>query len=85
MLNTFSMQYAYFFFYSLVRSLYIKRITRRAAASGAGAAVALGTAAELMLGAVAGALAQIFTLPVAVVGESAFTAAGDILVREWPC
>ncbi|KAF7985711.1 hypothetical protein HWV62_2296 [Athelia sp. TMB] len=65
MLNTFSMQYAYFFFYSFVRNTYIKRIT---AALPSGAKVpALSTAAELALGALAGALAQIFTIPVSVI------------------
>lgn len=65
MLNTFSMQYAYFFFYSFVRTTYIRS---KAAALPAGAKVpSLGTAAELSLGALAGALAQIFTIPVAVI------------------
>ncbi|KAJ7773465.1 mitochondrial carrier domain-containing protein [Mycena metata] len=65
MLNTFSMQYAYFFFYSFVRNSYINRLTRRLPA---GAALpALSTAAELLIGAIAGALAQIFTIPVSVI------------------
>lgn len=58
-------EYAYFFFYSFVRNTYIKRIT---AALPAGAKMpALSTAAELALGALAGALAQIFTIPVSVI------------------
>ncbi|KAI0359726.1 adenine nucleotide transporter [Trametes cingulata] len=65
MLNTFSMQYAYFFFYSFVRTSYIKRLAAKRPAGSA--AVPLSTAAELALGAVAGALAQIFTIPVAVI------------------
>ncbi|KAJ7031292.1 mitochondrial carrier domain-containing protein [Mycena alexandri] len=65
MLNTFSMQYAYFFFYSFVRNSYINRLTRKLPA---GAALpALSTAAELLIGAIAGALAQIFTIPVSVI------------------
>ncbi|KAJ7261802.1 mitochondrial carrier domain-containing protein [Mycena haematopus] len=65
MLNTFSMQYAYFFFYSFVRNSYINRLTRKLPP---GAAIpALSTAAELLLGAIAGALAQIFTIPVSVI------------------
>ncbi|KAJ8503433.1 hypothetical protein ONZ45_g10861 [Pleurotus djamor] len=65
MLNTFSMQYAYFFFYSFVRGSYISRLTRKLPA---GSKVpALSTAAELSLSAVAGALAQIFTIPVSVI------------------
>ncbi|KAI0258400.1 mitochondrial carrier domain-containing protein [Gloeopeniophorella convolvens] len=65
MLNTFSMQYAYFFFYSLVRTSYIKRLAARLPAGAA--PPKLGTVAELALGALAGALAQIFTIPVAVI------------------
>ncbi|KAJ6623967.1 mitochondrial carrier [Mycena sp. CBHHK59/15] len=65
MLNTFSMQYAYFFFYSFVRNSYINRLTRKLPP---GAALpALSTAAELLIGAIAGALAQIFTIPVSVI------------------
>ncbi|KAJ7170807.1 mitochondrial carrier domain-containing protein [Mycena crocata] len=65
MLNTFSMQYAYFFFYSFVRNSYINRLMRKLPA---GAALpALSTAAELLIGALAGALAQIFTIPVSVI------------------
>ncbi|KAF5391534.1 hypothetical protein D9757_002497 [Collybiopsis confluens] len=65
MLNTFSMQYAYFFFYSIVRTSYISRITRKLPK---GSKVpALSTAAELLLGAIAGAFAQIFTIPVSVI------------------
>ncbi|KAH9063995.1 adenine nucleotide transporter [Lactarius vividus] len=65
MLNTFSMQYAYFFFYSLVRTSYIKRLAARRPAGSP--ARSLSTIAELALGAIAGALAQIFTIPVAVI------------------
>ncbi|KAJ6513067.1 mitochondrial carrier domain-containing protein [Mycena sanguinolenta] len=65
MLNTFSMQYAYFFFYSSVRSSYINRLSRKLPP---GATLpALSTAAELLIGAIAGALAQIFTIPVSVI------------------
>ncbi|PFH53154.1 hypothetical protein AMATHDRAFT_55617 [Amanita thiersii Skay4041] len=65
MLNTFSMQYAYFFFYSFVRTSYIKRLTKKLPP---GAKLGpLSTAAELLLGAIAGALAQIFTIPVSVI------------------
>ncbi|OBZ62667.1 Peroxisomal adenine nucleotide transporter 1 [Grifola frondosa] len=65
MINTFSMQYAYFFFYSFVRNSYIKRLASKRPAGSP--APALSTAAELVLGAFAGALAQIFTIPVAVI------------------
>jgi hypothetical protein len=65
MLNTFSMQYAYFFFYSFVRGSYISRLTKKLPP---GSKVPqLSTAAELLLGAIAGALAQIFTIPVSVI------------------
>ncbi|KAF9453508.1 mitochondrial carrier [Macrolepiota fuliginosa MF-IS2] len=65
MLNTFSMQYAYFFFYSFVRGAYIKRLTKKLPPGSK--LPALSTAAELLMGAVAGALAQIFTIPVSVI------------------
>lgn len=65
MLNTFSMQYAYFFFYSMVRTSYAKRLASRQPAGSK--APQLSTAAELILGAIAGALAQIFTIPVSVI------------------
>jgi hypothetical protein len=59
------LEYAYFFFYSLVRNSYIKRIVKKLPP---GSPVpALSTAAELVLGAIAGALAQIFTIPVSVI------------------
>ncbi|EIW83919.1 mitochondrial carrier [Coniophora puteana RWD-64-598 SS2] len=65
MLNTFSMQYAYFFFYSFIRNAYTKRL---AAKLPPGSKLpALSTAAELGLGAVAGGLSQIFTIPVSVI------------------
>jgi len=65
MLNTFSTQYAYFFFYSFVRGNYIKRMARKLPA---GSPIpAISTAMELLLGAFAGALAQIFTIPVSVI------------------
>jgi len=65
MLNTFSMQYAYFFFYSLVRTSYLKRLAARRPAGSS--AIRLSTIAELALGAIAGILAQIFTIPVSVI------------------
>jgi hypothetical protein len=65
MLNTFSMQYAYFFFYSFVRSSYMRRVTSKLE-KGSKPPI-LSTATELILGAIAGALAQIFTIPVSVI------------------
>jgi len=65
MLNTFSMQYAYFFFYSFVRGSYMKRVERSLPKGHK--APSLSTIMELILGAVAGALAQIFTIPVSVI------------------
>ena len=58
-------EYAYFFFYSIVRTSYMKRLAAKRPAGSA--AAPLSTAAELALGAVAGALAQIFTIPVSVI------------------
>ena len=54
-----STNFAYFYWYSTVRTLYLSKLA-------SGGAVP-GTAAELSLGAVAGALAQMFTIPIAVV------------------
>jgi hypothetical protein len=51
-----STNFAYFYWYSLVRGLYIERYPGSPS-----------TAIELSLGAVSGALAQLFTIPVAVV------------------
>jgi hypothetical protein len=53
-----STNFAYFYWYSVVRSLYI---------SSKYTSGTPGTAAELSLGAVAGAVAQVFTIPVAVI------------------
>lgn len=50
--------FAYFYWYSIVRTLYMARQT---------VAGPPGTIAELSLGAVAGAIAQTFTIPIAVV------------------
>ncbi|KAE8215043.1 hypothetical protein CF327_g1625 [Tilletia walkeri] len=65
MLNTFSTQFAYFYWYSVVRTLYIDRVLSSSGVAKAPAKPS--TAAELLLGAVAGALAQIFTIPVSVI------------------
>jgi len=53
-----STNFAYFYWYSYVRTLYITRAKITTVPS---------TAAELAIGAVAGALAQLFTIPIAVV------------------
>lgn len=58
LLGVASTNFAYFYWYSVVRSLYV---------SYQKVPTAPGTAAELSLGAVAGAIAQIFTIPVSVV------------------
>jgi len=64
MMNTFSMQFAYFYWYTIVRTTYLLRLSKSASSS---KAASISTAMELLLGAVAGALAQIFTIPVSVV------------------
>ncbi|KAF8218584.1 adenine nucleotide transporter [Tricholoma matsutake] len=65
MLNTFSMQYAYFFFYSFMWTTYINRLMRKVPVGSK--LPPLSTVAELLLGAIAGALVQIFTIPVSVI------------------
>ncbi|KAF4556148.1 putative mitochondrial carrier protein 27 [Elsinoe fawcettii] len=57
LLGVASTNFAYFYWYSVVRTLYTTRVSTAKP----------GTAAELSLGAVAGALAQLFTIPIAVV------------------
>lgn len=58
LLGVASTNFAYFYWYSVVRTLYISRLAIPAPPS---------TAIELSLGAAAGALAQLFTIPIAVV------------------
>ncbi|OAR00357.1 hypothetical protein LLEC1_00299 [Akanthomyces lecanii] len=58
LLGVASTNFAYFYWYTIVRTVY---------ATYSKSAAANSTAAELSLGAVAGALAQLFTIPVAVV------------------
>ncbi|KJZ75992.1 hypothetical protein HIM_04448 [Hirsutella minnesotensis 3608] len=59
LLGVASTNFAYFYWYTLARTFYIN--------SSKAPALAPSTAVELALGAVAGALAQLFTIPVAVV------------------
>lgn len=59
LLGVASTNFAYFYWYSTVRTLYLAKVQ--------GNNKAPGTAVELSLGAVAGALAQLFTIPIAVV------------------
>ena len=54
-----STNFAYFYWYSTVRTLYLSKVQTGGKATS--------TAVELSLGAVAGALAQMFTIPIAVV------------------
>lgn len=56
LLGVASTNFAYFYWYTIVRTLYLSYVPTTP-----------GTAAELSLGAVAGAVAQLFTIPVAVV------------------
>ncbi|KAF2000369.1 mitochondrial carrier [Amniculicola lignicola CBS 123094] len=58
LLGVASTNFAYFYWYTVIRTLYFS--SRKSSASP-------GTAVELSLGAVAGAVAQLFTIPVAVV------------------
>ncbi|KAH8724620.1 mitochondrial carrier domain-containing protein [Phaeosphaeriaceae sp. PMI808] len=58
LLGVASTNFAYFYWYTIVRSIYMSRRSLQTSP---------GTAVELSLGAVAGALAQLFTIPVAVV------------------
>lgn len=63
-----STNFAYFYWYSIVRTLYVKYSKSTSPPS---------TAIELALGAAAGAVAQVFTIPVAVVTTRQQTASKD--------
>jgi adenine nucleotide transporter 17 len=63
MLCSFTIEFAYFYWYTIVRQLYINKFTKVIPIG----AVQLSTAIELLLGALAGGLAQIFTIPVSVI------------------
>ncbi|WWD07483.1 hypothetical protein V865_005584 [Kwoniella europaea PYCC6329] len=67
MIGTFSQQFAYFFFHTLLRTSYIRRLSTSPTKGTQQALVSLSTSAELLLGALAGGLAQIFTIPVQVI------------------
>ncbi|KAJ3111731.1 ADP/ATP carrier protein [Phlyctochytrium bullatum] len=56
--GTVASSFSYFYFYSSIRTRYLKSLPKNAEIS---------TAMELLLGAAAGALSQLFTLPIAVV------------------
>ncbi|KAK0952988.1 ADP/ATP carrier protein [Friedmanniomyces endolithicus] len=58
LLGVASTNFAYFYWYSTVRTLYLSRVSKGVNPS---------TAVELSLGAMAGALAQLFTIPISVV------------------
>lgn len=62
-----STNFAYFYWYGLIRGAYTAHQLTKAKAQGKEAAATLSTAIELALGAVAGALAQLFTIPISVV------------------
>lgn len=62
MANTFIQQFAYFYWYTLVRNVYIRRVLRSPSPH-----PVLNTVTELVLGAVAAAFSQLFTTPVGVI------------------
>lgn len=92
MLNTFSMQFAYFYWYMVVRKTYITKVLPRSHSK----APNLSILTELSLGALAGAIAQIFTIPVSVVatrqqldnsktgGKSLLATASEIVRDDGP-
>lgn len=65
LLLTLPAEYTYFFFYSLIRSTYIRRLSARLPKGSRTPSPT--TVAELLLGALAGALASICTLPVSTI------------------
>lgn len=68
LLGVASTNFAYFYWYSIIRTLHAKYTSATASPS---------TAVELALGAAAGAVAQVFTIPVAVVTTRQQTARKD--------
>jgi hypothetical protein len=60
-LNLHSVEFAYFFFHTFLRNTSLRQLSAR------GKRPVLSTSSELFLGALAGGLAQIFTIPVAVI------------------
>lgn len=79
LVGTVSTNFAYFYWYSLLRTLYVDRYAK---------GKALTTATELFLGALAAAVAQLFTIPVSVVTtrqqteEKGFYATGKEVLKE---
>lgn len=68
LLGVASTNFAYFYWYTIVRTLYVKASKRTSPPS---------TVVELALGAIAGAIAQLFTIPVAVVTTRQQTASKE--------
>lgn len=58
------LQFSYFFFYSSIRTFWLQRLTKK---TPPGVRVVIGTASELIIGALAAAVAQVFTIPVSVI------------------
>ncbi|WAQ84607.1 hypothetical protein PtA15_5A180 [Puccinia triticina] len=93
MLNTFSMQFAYFYWYMVVRKTYTTRFLPKSSGS---KPPNIGIITELSLGALAGAIAQVFTIPVSVVatrqqldnsktgGKSLLKTASEIIRDDGP-
>ena len=65
MLTILHAEFAYFFFHTWLRNTTIRQLSLRSPSSSS--ASTLSTSAELLVGAAAGALAQIFTIPVSVI------------------
>ncbi|KNZ47666.1 uncharacterized protein VP01_623g3 [Puccinia sorghi] len=104
MLNTFSMQFAYFYWYVVVRKTYTARFHPRSGSKSPNMGIMCillsfffhSHRTELSLGALAGAIAQVFTIPVSVVatrqqldnsktgGKSLLITAGEIIREDGP-
>jgi hypothetical protein len=90
LLGVASTNFAYFYWYSFIRSSYQRYLQRIAKRSGVvegatlAAAIEIGTAMELLLGALAGAMAQMCTIPVSVVTTRQQTQLGDTETDQQP-
>jgi len=73
-------EFAYFYWYTVVRTLYLRRVTP----PGGKAPTQIATAVELLLGALAGGLAQIFTIPVSVIATRQQLASPSNLGSDGP-
>eukprot|EP00158_Paraphelidium_tribonemae_P004007 Partr_v1_DN26520_c1_g1_i4_m3400 putative peroxisomal membrane protein len=67
LVGTASSSFSYFYAYTIIRGGYMQMLKARSSSARDARLVQIGTAMELLLGALAGAASQLFTIPVSVV------------------